>query len=117
VPYRLRYEQNTISLAAILKLKIAANTKSVNIINNALNGFLVPENVGFDTKFKRLCGLEQEIYKNYMFTGGHFKIQDGDRGNKWHVWNSSYQMSKLHKHHSLTNCSIKNAKIHNSPDK
>jgi hypothetical protein len=62
VPYRRRYEQTTISLAAILKLKMAANTKSANIINNALNGFLVPENVGFDTKFKIFGGLEPEIY-------------------------------------------------------
>jgi hypothetical protein len=58
VPYRLRYEQNTISLAAILKLKMAANNKSANIINNAIIGFIVPENVGFDTKFKRFGGLD-----------------------------------------------------------
>jgi hypothetical protein len=41
---------------------MAANTKSANIINNAINGFLVPENVGLDTKFKRFGGLKPEIY-------------------------------------------------------
>jgi hypothetical protein len=50
-------------MSKILKLKLATNTKSANIINNALNGFLVPENVGFDTKFKRFGGLVPEIYK------------------------------------------------------
>jgi hypothetical protein len=50
-------------LVAILILNMAANTKSDNIINNAPNGFLVPTNLGFDTKFKRFGGLEPEIYK------------------------------------------------------
>jgi hypothetical protein len=40
---------------------MAANTRSANIINNALNGFLVPENVGLDTKFKRFGGLGEGV--------------------------------------------------------
>jgi hypothetical protein len=44
------------------ELKMAVNIKSANFINNALNGFLVPANVGFDTKFKRFGGLEPEKY-------------------------------------------------------
>jgi hypothetical protein len=34
--------------------KMAAITKSANIINNALYGFLGPENVRFETKLKDL---------------------------------------------------------------
>jgi hypothetical protein len=41
---------------------VTLKTKSANIINNALNGFLVPENVRLDTKFKRFGVLEPEIY-------------------------------------------------------
>jgi hypothetical protein len=40
-------------LAAILKLKMAANTTSANNKTNVLNEFLVPEHVGVDSKFKR----------------------------------------------------------------
>jgi hypothetical protein len=43
---------------------MAANNKSAYVINNALNGFPVPENVGFDIKFKRFGVLEPEIYTN-----------------------------------------------------
>jgi hypothetical protein len=49
---------------------MAAFSKSANIINNALNGFLVPENVGFDTTIKRFCGL-RPVY--VYFNSRHFE--------------------------------------------
>jgi hypothetical protein len=42
-------------MAAILKFKMDAITKSYNIITNAFNGFLDPENMGIDTKIKYMC--------------------------------------------------------------
>jgi hypothetical protein len=39
-----------ILLAVILKFKVAFCTKSVTIINNALNGYLDTEHMGLDSK-------------------------------------------------------------------
>jgi hypothetical protein len=48
-------------------------TKSVNDINNALNGVPVSANVWFDTKIYRFDGLEPEICKSKICNGRHFK--------------------------------------------
>jgi hypothetical protein len=50
-------------MAAILKLKMDAFTKSSNIINNAFNGFIEPENMGIDTKFIILRYMESKIWQ------------------------------------------------------
>jgi hypothetical protein len=50
-------------MAAILKFKMDAFTKSSNIINNAFNGFLDPENMGIDTKLIILMYMESKIWQ------------------------------------------------------
>jgi hypothetical protein len=42
-------------MAAILKFKMDAITKSSNSIANAFNGFLDPEHIGIDTKIKYMA--------------------------------------------------------------
>jgi hypothetical protein len=47
-------------MAAILKFKMDAFTKSSNI-NNAFNGYLDPENMVIDTHIKYMCVSHTEI--------------------------------------------------------
>jgi hypothetical protein len=66
-------------MAAILKFKMDAITKSSNSIANAFNGYLDPENMDIDTKIKYMCASHTEIWAKHDLIGGHFEIQDGGR--------------------------------------
>jgi hypothetical protein len=48
-------------LAAMLEFMMVVLTKLANSINNALNGFLDPENVCLDTNIKSLCASDIAI--------------------------------------------------------
>jgi hypothetical protein len=48
-------------LAAILTFKTVAFIQSADEINNALNGFIDPENMGLDTNIKSICASHTEI--------------------------------------------------------
>jgi hypothetical protein len=65
---------------------MTAITKLANSINNALNGFLVPEYVGFAAKLKRVGVLEPDICTHEMFNGGHFETQDHSENIKISAW-------------------------------
>jgi hypothetical protein len=66
-------------MAAILKFKMDAITKSSNIIKNAFNGFLDHVHMGIDTNIQYMCASHTEILAKHDLIGGHFGIQDGGR--------------------------------------
>jgi hypothetical protein len=54
---------------------MAAFTQLANSINNALNGFLDPENMCLDTNILYIRASDTEIGAKQNFFGGHFKIK------------------------------------------
>ncbi|MES9880839.1 MAG: hypothetical protein ABW185_08165, partial [Sedimenticola sp.] len=64
-----------ISLAAILKLKMDAPSKSSNLIVDVLILLLDPENMGIDSRITILIRSDIEIYAKAMLGGGHFEIR------------------------------------------
>jgi hypothetical protein len=102
-----------------LKFKMADVTKSVNNINNALNGFPVSENVWFDTKIKRFDGLERRYVKVRFVMAAILKIQNGRHNDIEKNGNTGFHTQHIltfPKIYSFTNPPKTPTKLHSEPD-
>jgi hypothetical protein len=64
-------------LVAIFKFNMTAHTQLVKSLNNALNGFGVPENMAIYTKLMSICASHTEILAKHDLIISHNKVQDG----------------------------------------